>query len=111
MKKLLFLLLIFPFFLSLTSCTKKIREGYITQKIYESERTITFYDKIGKVFIPRKVTTPEKYYLIIKNEDETAKYIVSENIYNSFEIGDYITFNPAKSDTTNDASSSTLSIQ
>jgi hypothetical protein len=111
MKKLLFLLLIFPFFLSLTSCTEEIREGYIIQKIYEPERTTTFFIKIGSVLVPEHTTTPEKYYLRIKNEDKTAKYIVSKNVYNSFEVGDYITFNPTESDTTNDASSSTLSTQ
>ena len=111
MKKLLFLLLIFPFFLSLTSCAEKIREGYITQKIYEPEKTITIYVKISRIFVPQKTTIPEKYYLIIKNEDETAKYIVSENVYNSFEVGDYITFNPTEFSTTNDVSSSTLSTQ
>ena len=104
-------MLIFPFFLNLTSCAEKIREGYIIQKIYEPETTTTFYVKIGRVFVPQKTTTPEKYYLIIKNENETAKYIVSENVYNSFEVGDYITFNPTEPDTTNDASSSTLSTQ
>jgi 5-keto 4-deoxyuronate isomerase len=111
MKKLLFLLLIFPFFLSLTSCTEEIREGYIIQKIYEPERTTTFYIKVGRILVPNHITTPEKYYLIIKNEDKTAKYTVSENTYNSYEVGDYITFNSTESDTTNDASSSTLSTQ
>ena len=111
MKKLLFLLLVFPF-LSLTSCRdERIREGYIVQKIYEPKKTTTFFVKVGSVLVPEHTTTPEKYYLIIKNEDKTAKYIVSENVYNSFKVGDYITFNPTEPDTTNDTSSSTLSTQ
>lgn len=91
--KLLLCLIISVF--SLVACNEeedlKIYEGYVVDKIYDKGYTYTTIIKSGSVNVPITHRVPDKWYIVIYNDEQIAKHQVTEEFYNTFTIGSYVT--------------------
>lgn len=90
MKKLvLFLLLL------LTACSSPLYAGTVTEKVYSPAHKIYWpiYIRTNKStqVIPHWIHYPDSWYILIQNEDKKDSWTVSEEYYNSVEVGDYVT--------------------
>lgn len=82
----------------ITGCSAVIH-GKVIDKTYIPSHTVTHYHKVGKVIVPMTHTEPEKWYITVQghleedgvvdeSEIDDTQYIVSESVYNKYEIGD-----------------------
>lgn len=96
-KKVIFIIFMLLFVLTLTSCKNKeekdltIYEGMIVDKIFDSGYIYTQMVPSGKVMIPVVYTVPDRYYVVIYKNERIAKHQVTKSFYDTFEIGSFVT--------------------
>lgn len=76
--------------LSLVGCEEQedltIYEGYIVDKIFdEGHRYCTYVNRV-----PIWHTIPDRYYIVIYKDEQIAKHQVTEEFYNTFTVGSYV---------------------
>lgn len=89
--------------LLLTACSNKLEEGQVSKKRFTPAHTATTVQLVpiysgqstSFISIPRTTYYPEQWRITIQGEAEgkekTATYSVSEEIYDAFEVGDFVT--------------------
>lgn len=106
MKKIALFLSIILVFGLLVSCSKLINEGDIYEKEFKPEyttvsvfpMTISNGKTVTTIMVPYTIHYPDRWVIYIKAYDEEAcKWIneyfyVSEEVYDSVDIGDYFVF-------------------
>ena len=90
MRKVLLFLLLF-----LAACSKPLYEGTVTDKHYDEAHRI-YSPMIMNVnkhtqIIPRWIHYPDRWYVSVQNGEEKDIWEVTEEYYDSVEVGDYIT--------------------
>ena len=90
MKKLVLFLL-----LMLTACSAPLYAGTVTEKVYTpAHKTyapiVMIVNKTTRV-IPRWVNHGDEWLVWIQNGEDRDSWTVSEEYYNSVEVGDYVT--------------------
>lgn len=92
MRRLIVLPLILVF---LMACSHIPTEGTVTDKNYTEEYTVRGAISVGKVWIPTTTDIPESWSITVEscnpnsNKCRTTQLDVSEDVYNSVNIGDY----------------------
>ena len=90
MKKIILTLL-----LLLTACSKPLYEGTVIEKHFSKEHKLyqPIIINVNKQIqiIPRWITISDHWYIEIQNGDKKGFWDVSEDYYNSVEVGDYVT--------------------
>lgn len=98
MKKFFVILLLIVFLSFLSGCTS-LDEGTVTKKSYMPAYDSTYYTYIRtgnfKHFVPRHVYYPDSWEVCVKLEDKKDCWQVTEEFYDSVEVGDYI-YKPEK---------------
>ena len=94
MKKIIPILL-----LLLTACSKPLYGGTVIEKCYEPAHKV--YQPIvipGKnvLIIPHWIHYSDRWYIWIQNGEEKDSWDVTEEYYNSVEVGDYVTSDQVK---------------
>ena len=94
MKKILLFLILAIFTVTLLGCDDEkdytIYDGMVVDKIFCPGYTRTIYVKSGHVMIPMTSNVPDKYYIVIYNDEQIAKHQVSKSFYENFEIGSFV---------------------
>lgn len=77
----------------LVACGKPA-EGYVVSKDYEEAYSymwmMPMYTGSGRIsYIPMMRHCPERYILVVDDEEKVREINVSKEIYESYEIGDY----------------------
>lgn len=80
--------------LFLTACKSSIDYGTVTDKQYAPAQLIyspliTTVNKQTRI-IPRYIHHPQRWHIYVQNEDGGEWWSVTENYYNSVEIGDFV---------------------
>ena len=79
--------------LTLIGCTD-LNSGTVTEKKYQPEEDIyspiPMYTGKTLIIMPRWIHRPARYILYIENGEEHSVWYVSQETYDSVEIGDYI---------------------
>lgn len=83
--------------LMLTACGQKVTAGEVTDKQFTAEHvsTYTYFIHTGKTSIPmiRHIRVPDCWAIeitgIVDGEEKSSTYEVTEEVYNSLEIGDW----------------------
>lgn len=86
---------------TLTACADNEKyigiEGTVTDKEFEEEHTTTTFIWTGKSGFPVFNRHPDAWYLTVEydmdGKSEEARYKVTEEIYNTYEIGDTYIYN------------------
>ena len=106
MKKITLFLSIILVFGLLVSCSKLINEGDIYEKEFKPEyttvsvfpMTISNGKTVTTIMVPYTIHYPDRWVIYIKAYDEEAckwineDFYVSEEVYDSVDIGDYFVF-------------------
>lgn len=112
MKKIILLALCLIMLLSLCGCLDKITEGEVYEKEYREAHTslmmLPLVVSNGKTttttIVPYIVYYPDRYVIHIRafvdNEWVTEDFYVSEEVYNSINIGDMFVFDEDRGDLT-----------
>lgn len=112
MKKIILLALCLIMLLSLCGCSDKITEGEVYEKEYREAHTslmmLPLVMSNGKTttttIVPYIVYYPDRYVIHIRafvdNEWVTEDFYVSEEVYNSINIGDMFVFDEDRGDLT-----------
>lgn len=76
-----------------TGCAGIIKSGTVTDKEYKPAYTSTIFTRIGNVTVPYNIHHSAKYEIKLSGEENGEKVTrwiyVSEETYNSYNIGDY----------------------
>lgn len=76
-----------------TGCAGSIKSGTVTDKEYNPAYTSTIFTRIGNVTVPHNIHHSAKYEIKLSGEENGEKVTgwiyVSEETYNSYNIGDY----------------------
>lgn len=105
-KKIVFTLLIVLALIMLTSCSDSINEGDVYEKEFKPEyttvsvlpMTISSGKTVTTIMVPYTIHYPDRWVIYIKAYDEEAcnwineDFYVSEEVYDSVDIGDYFVF-------------------
>ena len=114
MRKIILLLMCLIILTSLSGCADKITEGEVYEKEYREEQTVTvMYPLVisnGKtnktMIVPYYVHYPDRYVIHIKafvdEEWVTEDYYVSEEVYDSINIGDMFIYDESRGDLTDE---------
>lgn len=90
MKKLFLLIL-----LLLTACSEPLYSGIVIDKVHSQAHSVLqmMTIKVGNVsqIYPRWIHYPDTWYIWVQNKDKKDSWTVSEEYYNSVEVGDFIT--------------------
>lgn len=106
MKKIALFLSIILVFGLLVSCSKLINEGDIYEKEFKPEyttvsvspMTVSNGKTVTTIMVPYTIHYPDRWVIYIKAYDEEAckwineDFYVSEEVYDSVDIGDYFVF-------------------
>ena len=106
MKKILLSLLLLIGSFSLTGCDDegkdyRIYEGYVVDKIFDKGYTYTTTTCINKVCTPIFHRVPDKYYLVIYKDEKIDKHQVSQEFYETFTVGSYVTIGGGENENDN----------
>lgn len=89
MKKLFLLIL-----LLLTACSEPLYSGIVTDKVHSPAHSILqmMTIKVGSTtqIYPRWIHYPDTWYIWVQNGKDRDSWTVSEEYYDSVEVGDYI---------------------
>ena len=90
MKKRILIVLLLLF---LTACTN-LEEGVVIEKHFEEAHNsyspmIIIVNKATRI-IPRWIYHADRWYIIVQQEEQKDSWDVSEEVYDSVEIGDYV---------------------
>lgn len=105
-KKIVFTLLIVLALIMLISCSDSINEGDVYEKEFKPEyttvsvlpMTISNGKTVTTIMVPYTIHYPDRWVIYIKAYDEetrkwiTEDFYVSEEVYDSVNIGDYFVF-------------------
>ena len=91
MKKRILIVLLLLF---LTACTKHLEEGIVIEKHFEEAHTVylptvIIINKVTRI-IPRWISYDDRWYIIVQQDEKRDSWDVSEEVYDSVEIGDYV---------------------
>lgn len=95
------ILVLFLFIFTLTACTSNEKyigvKGIVTDKEFEKAHTYTIWIYVGKVMVPQQRYAPDRWYLTVEyninGETEDTRYEVTEELYDTYEIGDIYIYN------------------
>ena len=87
-------ILIFLILIILTSCVNHLNEGIIIEKHYTKAYNlyspmIIIVNKRTQI-IPRWIYHPDRWYIVVQKDNVKDIWDITEEYYNSIEIGDYV---------------------
>lgn len=92
MKRAVVILLV-VFALSLAGCGARVTEGIVIDKTHKpaTKAYVPIIIRTGKVtrIIPRWLHYSEKWYVTLSKDEQSETWQVSEEYYNSVEVGEY----------------------
>lgn len=94
MKRVIFSLVLIILLFLTAGCQKSIDHGIVKEKQYSPSHKVyqPMIMNAGKKtrIIPRWITKSDSWKILVENDDGSDWWIVSEEYYNTVEVGDYV---------------------